>query len=150
VWSMIGHFIDHEVRSPQWQIPSLEADGYYTSSWTIRPRLPRLTSKVIVLLDGRAASAAETFLQIIHDHHVAVLIGEPSAGTNGNVNVVPLPGNFAFRFTGMRVPLADGTALQGHGILPDEVVHPTLEGVRAGRDEVLEAALARARTLAGD
>ena len=51
------------------------------------------------------------------------------------------------RFTGMRVPLADGTALHGRGIIPDEVAHATLEGVRAGRDEVLEAAIGLARKL---
>jgi C-terminal processing protease CtpA/Prc len=49
--------------------------------------------------------------------------------------------------TGMRVPLPDGTALHGRGIVPDEVVHPTLEGIRAGRDEVLEAAIGVAHKL---
>jgi hypothetical protein len=48
--------------------------------------------------------------------------------------------------TGMRVPLPDGTALHGRGIVPDEVVHPTLEGIR-GRDEVLEAAIGVAHKL---
>jgi C-terminal processing protease CtpA/Prc len=51
------------------------------------------------------------------------------------------------RFTGMRIPLQDGTALQGRGIVPDHVVHPTLEGVRAGRDEILDAALQLAAHL---
>lgn len=74
-------------------------------------------------------------------------IGEPSAGTNGVPITVQLPGGFSMRFTGMRVPLQDGTALQGHGIVPDQVVHPTLTGVRAGRDEVLETALEVARKL---
>ena len=102
---------------------------------------PKLDAKVIVLLDGRAVSAAETVLQIIHDNHMGILVGEPSAGTNGNVSITPLPAGFSIRFTGMRVQLVDGTALQGRGITPDQVVHPTLAGAQAGRDEILEAAL---------
>jgi C-terminal processing protease CtpA/Prc len=58
-----------------------------------------------------------------------------------------LPAGFSIRFSGMRVLLADGTALQGHGIAPDVPVQPTLEGVRAGRDELLEAAVSQATKL---
>lgn len=147
VFTILGHFIDNEIRSPEWQIPILESGGYLTAHWTIQPIKPRLDAKLVVLLDGRSASAAETFLQIIHDNHLAVLVGETSSGTNGNPKIVSLPGGFSMRFTGMRVPLADGTALQGRGIVPDEVVHPTLEGVRAGRDEILEAAMGLASRL---
>jgi len=84
---------------------------------------------------------------MVRDNHLATLIGETSAGTNGNLKTVPLPGGFSMRFTGMRVLLSDGTALQGKGIVPDLVVHPTLEGVRAGHDEILEVAIAYAKKL---
>jgi hypothetical protein len=138
---MLGHFIDKEIPSPEWQIPTLESGRYQTAHWTIRPVKPRLDAKLVVLLDGRAASAAETVLQIVHDNRLAVLVGEPSSGTNGNVKVAAVPGGFSVRFTGMRVAFPDGTTVHGRGIAPDEVVKPTLEGVRAGRDEVLEAAI---------
>lgn len=144
VFTMLGHLIDMPIRSPSWQTPTLEASEYQTSCWEISPKAPRLHAKLVVLVDGRAASAAETFLQIVQDNHLATLVGETSAGTNGTPNVVALPGGFSMRFTGERVLRADGTALQGRGITPDVIVHPTLEGVRAGRDEVLEAGLARA------
>ncbi len=123
----------------------LESADYQSSRWEIRPASPRLTAHVIVLLDGRVSSAAETFVQIVHDHHLGTLIGEPSGGTNGNSIEARLPGGFVMHFTGMRVPLPDGTALQGRGIAPDQLVHPTLEGVRAGRDEILGAAIDFAR-----
>lgn len=141
VFPMLGHFIDKAVQSPTWQTPILESSGYRTSSSTINPMKPRIDAKLVVLLDGRAASAAETFLQIIHDNHLAVFVGETSAGTNGTPNVVGLPGGFTLRFTGQRVLFADGSALQGRGIVPDVVVHPTLEGVRARQDEILEAGI---------
>jgi C-terminal processing protease CtpA/Prc len=52
------------------------------------------------------------------------------------------------RFTGLHVSAPDGSTIQGHGITPDQIVHPTLEGIRAGRDEILEAAIATAQWLA--
>jgi hypothetical protein len=64
VFAMLGHFIDREISSPRWQIPMVGSDTYQISWWTIRPAAPRLRAETIVLLDGRAGSAAETFLQI--------------------------------------------------------------------------------------
>jgi hypothetical protein len=141
VFTMLGHFIDKEIQSPSWQVPILESSSYRITSSNITPMKPRIDAKLVVLVDGRAASAAETFLQILHENHLATFIGETSAGTNGNPNLVPLPCGFTLRFTGMRVPFTDGSALQGRGIVPDIVIHPTLAGVRAGRDEILEAGI---------
>jgi C-terminal processing protease CtpA/Prc len=42
---------------------------------------------------------------------------------------------------GIGVFWPDGRPTQRVGIVPDIEVHPTLAGVREGRDEVLEAAL---------
>jgi C-terminal processing protease CtpA/Prc len=64
------------------------------------------------------------------------------------MNAFSVPGGFGIRFTGMRVISADGTSIQGRGIVPDKIVHPTLEGVRSGHDEVLEAGIAAAQRLA--
>jgi C-terminal processing protease CtpA/Prc len=48
-------------------------------------------------------------------------------------------------FTGDEVRHADGRRLQRIGLVPDVRVEPTVEGIRAGRDEVLERALALLR-----
>jgi C-terminal processing protease CtpA/Prc len=45
------------------------------------------------------------------------------------------------RFTGQSVRHADGRQLQRIGILPDIEIIPTIEGVRSGRDEILERAI---------
>ena len=44
-------------------------------------------------------------------------------------------------FSGHDVRHADGRQLQRVGLIPDIEVKPTIEGIRAGRDEVLEKAL---------
>lgn len=145
-FSILGHFTDTELRSPTMKTPLVGTDAYEISSWGIRPVAPRLKARLIVLMDGRSISAAETVLQIIKDHQLALLLGEPSSGTNGNVAVVALPGGFSMRFTRMRVELAGGQPLQGQGIRPDRIVQTSMRGVLSGRDEALEAAIAVARS----
>jgi C-terminal processing protease CtpA/Prc len=91
-------------------------------------------------VDGRSASACETILQIVKDNKLGVIVGERSAGTNGNSVAFETFGRMTVRFTGMRVLSEDGTVTQGVGIEPDLVARPTVGGLIAGRDEVLEAA----------
>ncbi|MEL7149038.1 MAG: S41 family peptidase, partial [Bacteroidota bacterium] len=76
---------------------------------------------------------------------LATIVGETTAGTNGNVNPFNLPGAINVRWTGMHVVKHDGSQLHGIGIQPDVNVSPTIEGIKAGRDEVLEKALELAR-----
>jgi C-terminal processing protease CtpA/Prc len=142
----ISHFTDHEVASPRWQVPVIGADKRYMElGWRIRPAAPRLAARIIALTDGRAVSAMETVLQMFQVNRLGVIVGEPSAGTNGNVGWLSVPGGFTIRFSGLRAAYADGSTVQGRGIVPERIVHPTLDGTRAGRDEILEAALALAR-----
>ena len=44
-------------------------------------------------------------------------------------------------FTGQSVRHADGRQLQRVGLQPDVEVRPTIEGIRAGEDEVLQRAI---------
>ena len=95
----------------------------------------------ILLIDPRAVSYSESLAGYFAAHANGTIVGEPSAGANGNVSRVELPGGFDFRFTGMRVTTHDGKTFHTKGFQPDIVVKPTLEGIRAGRDEVLERAI---------
>jgi hypothetical protein len=149
-FTSLGYLTEHEIQSPRFEIPLIGPRGLRQppAQWSIRPAQPRLTAPVVALTDGQSMSAVETFLQIFRDNHLGYIVGEPSGGTNGNFDLFNVPGGFSVRFTAMRVVGADGIAIQGRGIVPDQVVAPTLEGVRAGRDEVLEAGIAAAQRLA--
>jgi C-terminal processing protease CtpA/Prc len=68
-------------------------------------------------------------------------IGSPTAGANGDITNFILPGNLVVTFTGHDVRHPDGRQLQRIGIQPHVYVRPTIAGIRAGRDEVLEAAV---------
>ena len=139
----IAHLIDEPVTSAQWHVPLVyrpdrERMTFRFSNWTIHPKEPRLTDRVAFVTDGRAISAAETYLGIIEHYQLAQIVGAATAGTNGNVNPIRLPGGYTISWTGMKVLKHDGSRHHGVGILPTIPVHRTIRGVAEGRDEVLE------------
>jgi hypothetical protein len=93
------------------------------------------------LAEDAAISYAETCLAIVEAYHLGEIAGEPSAGTNGNVNPFALPGGYRISWTGMKVLKHDGTPHHGVGIHPTVRVQPTIQGLAQGRDEVLEKGL---------
>ena len=111
------------------------------SNWSIRPRQPRLTSNIAYIIDGRAISYAETWMGVVEHYRVAEIVGQPTAGTNGNVNPFTVPSGYRISWTGMKVLKHDGSQHHGVGILPTIPFERTLEGVRQGRDELLERAV---------
>ncbi len=66
------------------------------------------------------------------------LVGSHTVGTTGDVTGLGLPDGGSVQFTGRRVLRGDGSRFQNIGVIPDVEVYPTIEGIRAGRDEVLE------------
>ena len=52
-----------------------------------------------------------------------------------------VPGGIYVRFSGQGVWHADGRQLQRLGLQPDIEVRPTLAGIRAEKDEVLDRAI---------
>jgi hypothetical protein len=149
-FAFLAHFISKTIPSPIFRVPvvAVRPSGVYQDEgWMLWPASPHLRCQLIVLTDARALSAAETLLQMIRDNRLGIFIGEPTAGTNGNVNDFVAPGGFEVRFTGLRTSGPDHSTIQGHGIVPDQVVHPTVAGIVAGRDEILEAAIATAQRL---
>ncbi|HYG63636.1 MAG TPA: S41 family peptidase [Thermoanaerobaculia bacterium] len=106
---------------------------------------PRLTAPAAWITYGEAVSYAETYLGIVEGHGLGEIVGEATAGTNGTVNYIALPGGYSVRFTGMRAIRHDGSQHFGVGIPPTIPVTRTLEGVRQGKDEYLERAIEAVR-----
>lgn len=83
-------------------------------------------------------------MSYIEHYKMATIIGQPTAGTNGNVNYLVLPGGTVIMFTNMKVYKHDGSRHHGVGILPDIYAEQTIKGIRKGRDEYLEKAMEEA------
>jgi C-terminal processing protease CtpA/Prc len=126
---------------PQIIYPDYENVTYDPRGWHMKPLKPHLTAKIVFITNGRAISYAESFMGYIEHYKLAAIVGQPTAGTNGNVNPFILPGGYRVMWTGMRVVKHDGSRHHGVGIIPDVPVQRTLKGVKAGRDEFLEKAI---------
>jgi carboxyl-terminal processing protease len=102
--------------------------------------------RVAILVDERTQSHAEFTVMALRTAPDNKVIGSQTAGADGNVTQFYLPGGIVTLFTGLGVYYPDGRPTQRVGIVPDIEVRPTLAGLRAGRDEVLERATEYIRT----
>jgi len=99
------------------------------------------TGRVAVLIDDRAISQAEHTCLFFEAAAGATFVGSPTHGSNGDVTRMRLPGGLRMSFTGQAVRHTDGRPLQQLGIQPTIPIAPTIAGVRAGKDEVLDRAI---------
>lgn len=97
--------------------------------------------KVVVLVNEATQSQAEYTALAFRAAESTTIIGSTTAGANGNISPITLPGGLYTMISGIGVYYPDGTETQRVGIIPDVVVEPTIESIKEGKDEVLEKAL---------
>ena len=96
--------------------------------------------KVIVLVNETTQSQAE-YTTMAFRAAGAVVVGSVTAAADGNVSEFMLPGGLRSMISGIGVYYPDGKETQRIGIVPDVEVKPTVAGVQAGKDEVLDKAI---------
>ena len=144
--AVLALLTDSTIRSAHFEVPIVTQPDhahfeFIDGGWEIPPGHPRLRANVAFLTAGSAISYAESTMGVVEENHLGAIVGETTAGTNGNINPFTLPGGYVVTWTGMRVTKRDGSPHHGVGIRPTVPVTPTLRGVREGRDEVLERAI---------
>ncbi len=97
--------------------------------------------KVILLMNECTISHLETTIMSLESAPKAMVIGTASNGANGDVTKITLPGGIDTYMSGIAFDYSDGKQMQRVGITPDIVVEPTVEGIAAGRDELMEKAI---------
>ena len=103
--------------------------------------VPLYTGKVVLLMDETSQSRAEFAIMSLRQAPGAVVVGSPSVGADGDALYISLPGGCRTRFTTLGVLTPEGEETQRVGLQPDVVCTPTVEGIAAGRDELLEKAV---------
>ncbi|MGK5038378.1 S41 family peptidase [Janthinobacterium sp. LB3P118] len=103
---------------------------------------PVYRGQVVMLINEHTLSQAEHLALAVEAATPVTFIGTPSAGANGDLREVVLPGKVHVWYSGLEVRHADGRQLQRVGVQPHITVAPSVAGLRAGRDEVLERAQA--------
>ena len=93
-------------------------------------------------MNEESVSASEFHVMILRGGENVTVMGSNSHGTDGNTVFLPLPNKNVIRFTGLGVYIPEMGQTQRIGLSPDIEVYPTIEGIKEGRDELMEAAVA--------
>jgi C-terminal processing protease CtpA/Prc len=115
----------------------------YGATLALEPAAPYVECPVAILVDEITLSQAEYTTMAFRSRPGTLVVGSQTSGADGNVSRIALPGGQSTMFSGIGVFYPDGRPTQQVGIVPDLEVKPTIAGIRAGRDEVLEAAVRR-------
>lgn len=97
--------------------------------------------KVVIIVNEVTQSQAEYTAMALRVAPGATVVGSTTAGADGNVSEIILPGGIRTMISGIGVYNPDGKETQRVGIIPDIEVKPTIKGILEGRDELLEKAI---------
>jgi C-terminal processing protease CtpA/Prc len=144
---------ERPVKSAIYEIPIVSGYDRQEQVWNIGqyevqpdPKV-HYAGPVVVLVNEKTFGGAEDICIHLKNAGRVTFVGGPTAGCNGNRTWLSLPGGGRLWFTGMRVKFGDGSRFQNIGITPDVPVAPTVDGISAGRDEVLEKGIEVLRRL---
>jgi len=97
--------------------------------------------KLIVLVNELSQSQAEYTAMAFRAGINTTIIGSTTAGADGNISTIVLPGGLRAIISGIGIYYPNGTETQRIGIVPDIEVKPTIAGIKAGKDELIEKAI---------
>jgi C-terminal processing protease CtpA/Prc len=143
VFALGSHLVEKETEFVRFTEGDLANPGafHWTKPLSLSPDRPPYAGKIVILVDESSMSQAEYTSMAFRSAHGAMVIGSTTSGADGNVSPFALPGGLHTMISGIGVFYPDKTATQRIGIKPSIEVRPTVAGIRAGRDEVLEEAL---------
>lgn len=151
-YKILAMLTDREFQGSRWRtrdyLPTFRAWGrpegtHAEDASTIQPDGQRhYAGPVLMLTSARTYSAAEDFVVAFDAMQRGRIVGEPTGGSTGQPLIFDLPGGGTARVCTKRDSYPDGRAFVGVGIQPQVKAAPTVADFRAGRDTVLETALA--------
>jgi Peptidase family S41 len=143
VFALGQHLVTQPTPFASFTYPQLGNPGLFVWGHPVNltPKSPAYEGKVVILVDEISQSQAEYTAMALRTAPGAIVVGSTTAGADGNVSEVPLPGQIQSMISGIGVFYPDRRPTQRIGIVPDIIVTPTIEGLKSDRDEVLETAV---------
>jgi hypothetical protein len=143
VFALGSLLVDEATPFATFTAPSLSNPGMFV--WAATPRLtaaqPHFPGRVAILVDEHSQSQAEYTAMALRASPRAIIAGSQTAGADGNVTLIPLPGGLRASMSGLGVFYPDRKRTQQRGVAIDVPCSATIAGIQAGRDEILECAL---------
>lgn len=100
------------------------------------------TGKIVILTDENTQSMGEWFTMMLRQFNAnTTIIGSQTAGADGDVKRLTLPGNYRFSFTGNGIFYPDGRETQRIGIIPDIYFKASAKDLINTEDAHLQRAL---------
>lgn len=121
--------------------PNNPGEFIFREGTKIKSDKNKYKGKLVVLVNEKSQSQAEYTAMAFRAVKNSAIIGSTTAGADGNVSEIVLPGGLRTMISGIGVYYPDGTETQRIGIIPDITVKPTIQGIKEGKDEVLEKAI---------
>ncbi|MEP6610924.1 MAG: S41 family peptidase, partial [Mucilaginibacter sp.] len=87
--------------------------------------------KVVVIVNEESQSQAEYTTMAFQSSTNVAVIGSKTAGADGNVSAIVLPGGISTMISGIGILYPDGTETQRKGVKIDVQVKPTIAGIEA-------------------
>jgi len=97
--------------------------------------------KIVVIVNATSQSQAEYTTMAFQSSPNVKVIGSTTAGADGNVSSIVLPGGLNTMISGLGVFYPNGIPTQRVGIKIDYKIYPTIAGISAGKDELLDKAI---------
>ncbi|MGV3540733.1 MAG: S41 family peptidase, partial [Rufibacter sp.] len=125
-----------------------QPEVYYPTE--IKPEDFIYTGKVVILVNGATHSIGEWHTMSLQRLFPgSTTLGSQTAGADGDVKKITLPGNYTVSLSGNAIFYPNNAVTQRLGVRVDEEVVPSVKGVLARKDELVEKAveLIRKETL---
>jgi C-terminal processing protease CtpA/Prc len=144
IYDLSNYLMPKRIPFVKFSNGSLESPGLftYTPSLTAGKRNKQYyKGKVVILVNEISQSSAEFHSMAYRVHPRAVVLGSTTAGADGNVSRFVLPGGIITMISGIGVYDPNGAETQRIGIVPTIPFTPTIQGIQAGKDELIEKAI---------
>jgi C-terminal processing protease CtpA/Prc len=96
---------------------------------------------LVLLVNHQTQSIGEFTAMALCQHPNSIIIGSPTAGTDGNVSKISLPGKIETYISGIGIYWVDGQETQRVGINPDITVQNRVKHIKNNEDIILNTAL---------
>lgn len=131
-----------DISTPERCTPDPHCRGNRDRIITLEPGVHWIYSgRVVVLINENTGSRAERLCLMLSGACKVIFIGNSTGESAGEVTSTILPGGIEVMFIGSGIRYPDGQSIHKTGIQPDVYVEPTIDALRNGRDEILEAAI---------
>jgi carboxyl-terminal processing protease len=142
---LVGNLFDHDITIANMKLRK-----------DVQPMLAKtrgansFKGRLIVLVDSNSASASEILARVVQLEKRGTVIGDRTSGKVMRSRIYPHQIGldtvvyYAVSVTDADLIMADGQSLENVGVVPDELVLPTAEDLRAQKDSVLSRAVALA------